>query len=93
MEITKENLQSLKKWYRKLVKYSKLDLDCFKENELQVLKNRIDYLSTIRQQPLSGSADASPKSSAWYCEKCGQEVDDTNVTYEETHDGCGGACR
>lgn len=28
----------------------------------------------------------------WVCEKCGQGVYPENVTYEETHEGCGGAC-
>jgi ribosomal protein L37AE/L43A len=49
----------------------------------------------IVQQSLSGSdsKESTPKSSAWYCEECKQRVDGSNVTFEETHDGCGGKCR
>ena len=28
----------------------------------------------------------------WVCEKCGQTVNGRNVTFEETHEGCGGKC-
>lgn len=28
----------------------------------------------------------------WVCEKCGEGVYPLNVTYQETHEGCGGVC-
>jgi hypothetical protein len=28
----------------------------------------------------------------WVCEKCGEGVYPKHVTYQETHDGCGGIC-
>ena len=37
---------------------------------------------------LKGSHDDSK----WVCQKCGELVDDRNVTFEEYHEGCGGRC-
>ena len=31
-------------------------------------------------------------SCGWTCEKCGETVNGLEVTFEETHDGCGGNC-
>lgn len=28
----------------------------------------------------------------WYCTECDTYITGEEVTYEETHDGCGGAC-
>ena len=32
------------------------------------------------------------RSKHWVCEECGEGVYPSNVTLEETHEGCGGAC-
>jgi hypothetical protein len=31
-------------------------------------------------------------STTWFCTKCKDDVDGCNVTYAETHEGCGGNC-
>ena len=31
-------------------------------------------------------------SGPWWCCECNRLVESTEVTYEETHDGCGGIC-
>ena len=28
----------------------------------------------------------------WHCNRCGEDVNGSNVTYEDTHEGCGGIC-
>jgi ribosomal protein S27AE len=39
-----------------------------------------------------GVIRSSDEKSEWVCGRCGEEVDSSHVTFEETHDGCGGDC-
>ena len=55
--------------------------DFYNRNIVDVLqeveKDITDYLETVAQQPLSGSANASPKCQS-ICEKCGDVITEYN---------------
>lgn len=36
--------------------------------------------------------DEGHQTEYWFCDKCKQAVPASRVTYEETHEGCGGKC-
>jgi len=54
----------------------------FDADKLDEIAERIEKLSKLHQPAVSGF---------WTCERCGIVPND-KVTFEETHEGCGGNC-
>lgn len=62
------------------------------DNVAKIVNNLIERSHNTTYQ--ASAKKPTPKSlTNWYCEKCKQDVEGINVTFEETHEGCGGVCR